>query len=1663
MVKKVLLVLLMTAGFAGYSANISADQARTVAVNWLNSLHESEYTLGDILKVDSIAGENNTELYVVCFNSAGWVMVSGVDAAEPVLGYSTTSVFDIDHLPVQLKDWIRGMTDELDVATGTSYIPSSLIEEKWNSLAGTIREPGQLKSTMGISVGPLLSTQWNQGKYFNEMAPVDPSSSAGNGHVWIGCVATSMAQIMKYQAYPVSGTGSHSYVHSSYGTQSADFENTVYDWASMPNKPGTILEEVDRISYHCAVSVDMDFGPSGSGAYLDDCESALETFFKYNTTAFGSEKSRWDDEEWKQLIRSDIDAGRPIIYSGYNASYTSGHAWVCDGYNDTHFHFNWGWSGYADGYYLLSALTPGSANYSYNQEAVFGIEPVVAQPMSFPYVESFESGTFGKYSAMGVARVTVGTSSSGLCSVMLGKEGFTSGADNSLSLTFLVPKGAFISFWVKRYTPQSSAKNKQSASLLTELGTTSLISFFEGDFNDSEWVSYQADLSSYEGQVVRLLFQQVNRDVSKDQWMYIDNIAITGIHENLPPYIPANPNPQTNSVGITQSPLLRWTGGDPNGDDVLYKVYLSPTNPPTLAGSTYNRSFPTETLQYKTKYYWCIAANDGQAEVTGEVWNFTTQGIPPDVETCGVSNITSTSARVCNRIVSVNQAVISERGICWSVNDMPTVDNEVVTANPELNPTYGYLSNLKPCLDYFVRAYAVSNEGIGYGSIIKFKTQSAAPELITGTVTDIKRSSATLNGLVTQMNDSVIVAYGVEWSISDGFLTGSGKKVEIEGRWDNLSQFQVTVSGLPGPDTVYYRLFVTNSVGTSYSAQGMFVTQNTAPFIDLDADNSTGLDGSRFKGRCFERNSQCLLADQDLLIEDQDGDTIRSVMIELLNPVPKNQEYIVLNQPDERFSAEGNNSTKLTISSKGVMDHGIWKTLIRSVGLMIDDYAPNTTVVRQVGLSVSDGIDTSLVATAYLTVVPVNDAPVNLTLPQVEGTVKYGSVVTATTGTWVDSLDRCTGPVSYSYQWQGMNLPEGEVFDLEAETTNSLLITEALCQMKLRVKILAVDSHCGGSNDATGVAWSEWFQTEKGTQTIKIDPIPVKKFSRIPFVITGSSSSGFPLSYSIPNESLARISNDTVYMKGVGTAVISALQLGNACFQPSAKKYTVLEIQKGDQTISFDLPERIAFNDQYVVLKAFSDSDLPITFDPDPFTLGYINQDTLFITGTGQLTITAHQEGNSLYNPAPLVTKTIEVEKGEQAILFEPVGPLKYGMPPVSIDVRASSGLPVSIKSSDESVLRVEDQKIEILGAGPCSLIISQEGNENWNAARDSVFSVIVAKGEPELKVEIPEMIRLNDLNVVPVITSLINEECVIEVADTTICTVQNQNLILKNAGTTLVSFSLVGNSLWENDTVTIQLVVNKGFQVIEFDSIPAVIYADALTRQLSAEATSGLELSFLSDNDKVAIVEGNLLKIKGAGSAIIQARQEGNSNWEAAEPVVVTLEVEKAGQQIFSTLPDTLTTRDRVIKTGIYSSSGLPVVVESEDQSVVVVQSDSIRIVDAGEVWLRAAQAGNSNYWPVESRIRLQVIYPVLSDQMPLLRFELFPNPAGRSVSLSVNGPLQQPACLKVINFGGEVIESRIIDQPVTRFNLDRWASGVYLFVVQIDKNVLCKKLMVR
>ena len=381
-----ILALLLMIAMPMMAERVTPETARKVATTFLNNNGAKADQLTDLTKA---AGFQN--LYI--FNAdQGFVVMSADDCVKPILGYSLTGKFVAEGMPENVSSWLQGYNDEIQYAIDNQLSTSSETAQQWKDLCEG--KPNAAKTT--TVVGPLLQTQWNQGDPYNSLCP--------SGTV-TGCVATAMAQVMKYWNYPTHGISSRAYVpenNSALGEQFADFNSTYYDWTNMTNTYGSSSTDVEKtavatLMYHCGVSVKMKYGTS-SGAPTTEVANALKIYFNYSSDVHFLSRSDYSETEWINLLKSDLDQNQPIQYQGDGPG--AGHSFVCDGYDsDNLFHFNWGWGGNCDAYYNVNNLNPGPGGigsgsygiYNDDQGGVFGVHPsdcTADAPTNLTYTQS---------------------------------------------------------------------------------------------------------------------------------------------------------------------------------------------------------------------------------------------------------------------------------------------------------------------------------------------------------------------------------------------------------------------------------------------------------------------------------------------------------------------------------------------------------------------------------------------------------------------------------------------------------------------------------------------------------------------------------------------------------------------------------------------------------------------------------------------------------------------------------------------------------------------------------------------------------------------------------------------------------------------------------------------------------------------------------------------------------------------------------------------------------------------------------------------------------------------------------------------------------------------------------------------------------------------------
>lgn len=322
-----------------------------------------------------------------------YLIVAGDDCAPAVLGYGQAT--DGEMAPA-MRYWLDEYARQIEYARA-HFAPAVAAKVP----AADDKAP----------IDPKVTTTWNQSAPFNNDCP-----TVSGTRCVTGCVATAMAQVIKYHNYPARGTGRHSY---SWNGQTLTFDyETDFDWNSMRDvytSEATAEQNaaVAKLMYACGVSVNMKYGTGASSATSFAVPSAMIENFGYDKGIRYMVRDYYGLEEWQDIVYDNLKDYGPIQYSGQNAD--GGHSFVCDGYSkDGYFHINWGWGGMSDGYFLLTALTPGSqgiggssSGYNFGQDIIAAVCPPKAGSVVYEqFLGSEDFGVEQQSVALG-SRVTV--------------------------------------------------------------------------------------------------------------------------------------------------------------------------------------------------------------------------------------------------------------------------------------------------------------------------------------------------------------------------------------------------------------------------------------------------------------------------------------------------------------------------------------------------------------------------------------------------------------------------------------------------------------------------------------------------------------------------------------------------------------------------------------------------------------------------------------------------------------------------------------------------------------------------------------------------------------------------------------------------------------------------------------------------------------------------------------------------------------------------------------------------------------------------------------------------------------------------------------------------------------------------------------------------------
>ena len=669
--------------------------------------------------------------YVVNVGRRGFVMLSGDDRIKPILGYSYESSFNTKDMPESVRGWLGERRKEISYAlTLEDFSATPEITEQWSHLS-------EVGASLSVVVPPLLQTEWNQGSYYNLYCPIDVNGP--NGHVYAGCEATAMAQVIRYWEWPIKGVGAHSYVsnytnYGNYGLQSADFESTTYDYRLMPAyiTSSTPLDQIDAVAtllYHCGVSINMSYGANESSAYHSTVAVALRNYFSYSTDLSYVQKNNYSDNNWKTMIKNELQNNRPIIYEGFGNG--AGHAFVLDGYDDNNlFHINWGWGGSYDGFFSLSSLNPSSHNFTNDQGAIIGVQPSVRCTMSISDYDSNVYNTIKLGNQCWMKENLRTTHYSDGTDIAFG-----SSASSSTALRYSpnnnvanVPTYGYLYNWAAVMKGENSSNANPS-------GVQGVCPSGWHVPSDAEWTQ----LTDYVGGKSNYVCGSDNTTyIAKALASTLGWIPITssGVGPAIWASCTVGQNPSSNNAtGFSVMPAGGYTNGNVGGFDTVANIWSS-TESGTATAYNINLNRTGKVVNHYNTY----SKSSGYSVRC--LQNDNTNATLPTLMTSNIGFVTDSSAVFGGNIISDGGSDVLAYGVCWGTSHVPKVDGNHTNLGSGIGAFSNNITGLTPNTTYYVRAYATTSVGTAYGNEVSFRTtvqvipdEHSCPEI--PTVTDI--------------------------------------------------------------------------------------------------------------------------------------------------------------------------------------------------------------------------------------------------------------------------------------------------------------------------------------------------------------------------------------------------------------------------------------------------------------------------------------------------------------------------------------------------------------------------------------------------------------------------------------------------------------------------------------------------------------------------------------------------------------------------------------------------------------------------------------------------------------------------------------------------------------------------------------------------------------
>lgn len=376
---------------SSYAENVSEDKAKSMAMEFFQNNHP-QLSVNDLQMVydgeTPVTRANGMSPALYVFDNPhgkGFVIVSGDDIAQPILGYSYENDFPEKDLPEHVEGWLESLKTQINDG---------------RERGGVDAPTNRALTRAGQTVVKLQTAQWGQNEPFNNKCP-----RIGRESTPSGCVVTATAIMMHYFKWPSYGHGTiPGYTTATHRINRPSVSlGHYYDWDGMLSKFTNGSYSIEQGNQVAQLMVDLgtmlqaDYDPNSTTANANDISLGLSTYMNYDKSSLYRNRYQYTDEEWHSMLAGELQQGRPVLYRGSNLY--EGHIFVLDGYTtDRYYSVNWGWDGYCNGWFLLNALRPSGSgtggnndHYNFGQGAITNFMPDVGED----YVELIGLGEKG--------------------------------------------------------------------------------------------------------------------------------------------------------------------------------------------------------------------------------------------------------------------------------------------------------------------------------------------------------------------------------------------------------------------------------------------------------------------------------------------------------------------------------------------------------------------------------------------------------------------------------------------------------------------------------------------------------------------------------------------------------------------------------------------------------------------------------------------------------------------------------------------------------------------------------------------------------------------------------------------------------------------------------------------------------------------------------------------------------------------------------------------------------------------------------------------------------------------------------------------------------------------------------------------------------------------